>query len=173
MHPMEGPGQRVDNHVLAYVALGANLGEPVQTVRAAFAALDSLPHTQVVARSSLYHTAPVGYADQPDFVNAVAAIHTALTAADLLHALLDLERQFGRERRIANGPRTLDLDLLLWADSVQEATGLSLPHPRMHERPFVLVPLLEIAPDAAIPGRGPAVACLSAAPAQRLLRMEN
>jgi 2-amino-4-hydroxy-6-hydroxymethyldihydropteridine diphosphokinase len=146
----------------AYVALGANLDDPLAQVRAGFEALDRLESTAVVRRSSLYRTAPVGYAEQPDFVNAVALLATELDAAALLRALLAIEERRGRVRDLPNGPRTLDLDLLLYDQASISQEDLVVPHPRMHERAFVLVPLLEIAPDIAIPGRGPAARCLAA-----------
>ena len=138
----------------AYVGLGSNLADPFAQVTSAFGALDRIEDTHLLARSSLYRTRPVGYAQQPDFVNAVGQLATRLSAADLLRELLALERAHGRMRGIANGPRTLDLDLLLYGDERIEARDLSVPHPRMHERAFVLVPLYEIAPLANIPGRG-------------------
>ncbi|MEO8443289.1 MAG: 2-amino-4-hydroxy-6-hydroxymethyldihydropteridine diphosphokinase [Betaproteobacteria bacterium] len=140
--------------VTAYVALGANLADPVAQVKAGIAALATLPRTQLKAHSSLYRTTPVGYADQPDFINAVAAVATALSARDLLDALLAIEIDHGRVRQFANAPRTLDLDVLLYDDLRMHEAGLTIPHPRMHERAFVLAPLNEIAPDCVIPGRG-------------------
>lgn len=138
----------------AFVALGANIGEPVQHLRAAVRDLDALPGTRVVARSSLYRSAPVGLLNQPDFINAVVAVDTTLAPLELLRQLLAIETVHGRVRSIPNAPRTLDLDLLLHGDSVQASTELTLPHPRMHERAFVLLPLLEIAPDTPLPGLG-------------------
>jgi 2-amino-4-hydroxy-6-hydroxymethyldihydropteridine diphosphokinase len=138
----------------AYIALGSNLREPRRQLQAGFAALARLPDTQVVAQSSLYRSAPVGYADQPDFVNAVAALRTALAPRDLLDALLAIEREHGRVREFVNAPRTLDLDIALYGERVIHEPGLSIPHPRMHERAFVMVPLAEIAPDVMVPGRG-------------------
>ena len=140
--------------VLATVGLGANLNDPAAQVEYALAELDRLPATRLIARSSLYASAPVGYVDQPDFVNAVAQIETALAPRALLAALLDIEHRHGRERSFRNAPRTLDLDLLLYGAAHFHEDGLTLPHPRMSERGFVLFPLLEIAPDAVIPGRG-------------------
>lgn len=140
----------------AYVALGSNLQRPEAQVRAAFDALSALADTRVVRRSSLYRSAPVGYADQPDFINAVAEIATRLAPHDLLNALLAVEREAGRQREFRNAPRTLDLDLLLYDDLALHEPGLTLPHPRMHERAFVLLPLIEIAPDVTIPGKGSA-----------------
>jgi 2-amino-4-hydroxy-6-hydroxymethyldihydropteridine diphosphokinase len=140
--------------VTAYVALGANLEDPVVQVRAGLVALATLPHTQLLVQSSLYRTAPVGYADQPDFINAVAAVDTALSPRELLDALLAIELNHGRVRQFANAPRTLDLDVLLYDDVAVNETGLTIPHPRMHERAFVLAPLAEIAPLCEIPGHG-------------------
>lgn len=140
--------------VQAYVALGSNLDGPARRVENAIADLGKLPATRLLARSALYRTAPVGYADQPDFVNAVALLETALDPESLLASLFDLEKAAGRERRIANGPRTLDLDLLLHGSRVMNTGALTLPHPRMHERAFVLLPLAEISPDLEIPGHG-------------------
>ena len=138
----------------AFVALGANLDDPRSQVLQALEELDRLPGSRVVSRSSLYRTAPVGYLDQPDFINAVARLETALDARPLLDALLDLEFRHGRRRSLPNSPRTLDLDLLMYADRVMREDGLTLPHPRLHERAFVLAPLAEIAPDAIVPGQG-------------------
>jgi 2-amino-4-hydroxy-6-hydroxymethyldihydropteridine diphosphokinase len=140
--------------VTAFVALGSNLAEPRRQLHAAFNALACLPETQLIACSSLYASAPVGYADQPDFVNAVAAIRTALAPRALLDQLLELERAQGRVREFANAPRTLDLDIVLYGEQAIHEPGLSVPHPRMHERAFVVVPLAEIAADAVVPGRG-------------------
>ncbi|HJV27213.1 MAG TPA: 2-amino-4-hydroxy-6-hydroxymethyldihydropteridine diphosphokinase [Aromatoleum sp.] len=141
--------------VRAHIALGANLGDPVAALETAFAALGSLPDTRLVARSSVYRTAPVGVAGQPDYFNAVAAIDTELPATVLLDALLELERRQGRTREYHLAPRTLDLDLLLYGDECIDEPDLVVPHPRMHLRAFTLVPLAEIAPDLVIPGRGP------------------
>lgn len=137
-----------------YVALGANLKRPEEQVRAGFEELAMLPETRLAAVSSLYRSAAVGYLDQPDFVNAVAGIETALAPRALLDALLEIERRYGRVREFANAPRTLDLDILLYGETQVNERGLSIPHPRMHERAFVLVPLAEIAPEALVPGRG-------------------
>ena len=138
----------------AYIALGSNLDDPRRQLQAAFDALARLPDTQLVARSSLYRSAPVGYANQPDFVNAAAAIRTALSPRALLDALLAIEREHGRVREFVNAPRTLDLDIALYGEHVIHEPGLSIPHPRLHQRAFVLAPLAEIAPDAVAPGRG-------------------
>ena len=148
--------------VIATIGLGANLNDPAAQVEYALAELDRLPGTRLIARSSLYASAPVGYVDQPDFINAVAQVETDLAPRALLLALLDIEHRHGRERSFRNAPRTLDLDLLLYGAAHFHEEGLTLPHPRMHERGFVLLPLLEIAPDATIPGRGRAADWLSA-----------
>ncbi len=141
---------------VAYVGLGSNLGEPRQHLTLALRELDAVPHTRLVKASSLYRSAPVGYADQPEFLNAVAQLETGLPAARLLAELQGIEARHGRSRSFANAPRTLDLDLLLFGKEEIRGESLEVPHPRMHERAFVLQPLLEIAPQAVIPGRGPA-----------------
>jgi 2-amino-4-hydroxy-6-hydroxymethyldihydropteridine diphosphokinase len=141
---------------VAFVGLGSNLADPVEQVSNALAALGSLPQTRVVRRSSLYRSAPVGYLDQPDFINAVAQLETELAPRALLDALLALEHECGRTREFRNAPRTLDLDVLLYDDLVHHEHGLTVPHPQMHLRAFVLQPLLEIAPDCVIPGVGAA-----------------
>ena len=156
---------------LAYVALGANIGDPRRQLLAALDDLDRLPGTRVRARSSLYRSAPAGYADQPDFLNAVAELNTALEPEALLDALHDIEARHGRERSFRNAPRTLDLDLLLYGDRAAASERLTLPHPRMHDRSFVLQPLAEIAPDVDVPGRGRARALLEAAPGPRAERL--
>jgi 2-amino-4-hydroxy-6-hydroxymethyldihydropteridine diphosphokinase len=148
--------------VLASIGLGANLNDPAAQVEYALAELARLPGTRLVARSSLYASAPVGYVDQPDFINAVAQVETSLAPRALLAALLDIEHRHGRERSFRNAPRTLDLDLLLYGNAHFHEEGLTLPHPRMTERGFVLLTLLEIAPDAMIPGQGSAADWLAA-----------
>ena len=142
--------------VRAAIALGSNLDNPEVQVRRGFDAIAALPGTKLLARSALYRTAPVGYADQPDFVNACALVETALAPRALLDGLLSIEKRQGRVRGIPNGPRTLDLDIVLYGDQVIHEEGLSVPHPRAHEREFVLKPLLDVWPDAVIPGKGPA-----------------
>lgn len=155
----------------AFVGLGANLDGPERQVREAFLELDAMPHTRVVRTSSLYRSDPVGYAAQPRFVNAVAQVETGLSAERLLDELQAIEARHGRARRFVNAPRTLDLDLLLYGEAVLDAPGLRIPHPRMHERAFVLVPLLEIAPAASIPGRGAASALLARCAAQQVEKL--
>jgi len=155
----------------AFIGLGANLGDPESQVRRAFAALAELPRTRLLAASSLYRSAPVGVVAQLDFINAVAEVETALAARALLDALLAEEMRFGRTREFPKAPRTLDLDLLLYGDRVIAEPGLVVPHPRMHERAFVLAPLAEIAPDIVIPGKGRAAALLAACADQRIERI--
>lgn len=156
---------------LAYLALGANLGDPVATLTAAFTALEQLPASTLLRRSSLYRTAPIGLAAQPDFINAAAVLSTPLPPHDLLQALQAIEQAFGRRRDIHNGPRTLDLDLLLYDAREIASPQLSVPHPRLHLRAFVLQPLAEIAPDLSIPGRGSLAAWLPAVATQRIARL--
>lgn len=145
---------------LAYVALGGNLDNPVKRLRSVMDELGRLPGTRLLRASSLYRTEPVGYSEQPEFVNAVAILETSLPATTLLRNLFAIENLHGRVRSLRNGPRTLDLDLLLYDDQVMDSEFLVLPHPRMHGRAFVLVPLLEVAPGCRIPGHGSASALL-------------
>lgn len=132
-----------------------------------------LPNTRLEAVSSLYRSAPVGHLDQPDFVNAVAAIGTTLSPRALLDALLDIEVRYGRVRDFTNAPRTLDLDIILFADAELDEPGLTIPHPRMHERAFVLIPLSEIAPDAMIPKRGRLRDLVATADAASLTKIDS
>jgi 2-amino-4-hydroxy-6-hydroxymethyldihydropteridine diphosphokinase len=132
---------------IAFVGIGSNLDQPVDQVSRAFDELDRLPHTRLVRKSSLYRTAPIGHEAQPDFVNAVAQLETGLPAERLLAELQAIEKSHGRSRSFRNAPRTLDLDLLLFGDAKSSSPQLTLPHPRMQERAFVLQPLLEIAPQ--------------------------
>ncbi len=140
----------------AWIGLGANLGDAAGTVRAAIAALDGLPGTRLLRASSLYAAPAWGNPDQPPFVNAVAGVDTGLEPLALLRALLALEQRFGRVRDPAVhwGPRRLDLDVLLYADQTIDLPELQVPHPYLHQRAFVLVPLAEVAPDLSIPDRG-------------------
>jgi 2-amino-4-hydroxy-6-hydroxymethyldihydropteridine diphosphokinase len=140
----------------AYVALGSNLGDREGTIRAALAELDGAPGVSVVAVSSLRETEPVGYLDQPPFLNGAAALETGLPARGLLDLLLAVERRFGRVRAGVppQGPRTLDLDLLLYGSARIDEPGLRIPHPRLHERRFVLEPLAELDPSLEVPGKG-------------------
>ncbi len=158
----------------ALIGIGANLGDPRARIAAAFDALAALPDSALLRSSSVYRTAPVGKTDQPDFYNAAALIQTTLAPRALLDALLAIELTQGRERSlpvIANAPRTLDLDLLLYDDQVIAEPGLAVPHPRMHERRFVLDPLVEITPYCVIPGRGPASDWLAKSLDQRVERL--
>jgi len=140
----------------AWIGIGANLGDSRAQVMQAIDELGLLPLTRLAARSSLYRTAAIDAPGQPDYVNAVARIDTGLAAAALLGRLQAIEHRAGRERPYRNAPRTLDLDLLLYGDETIATPALRVPHPRMHERAFVLAPLLEIEPEADIPGLGPA-----------------
>jgi 2-amino-4-hydroxy-6-hydroxymethyldihydropteridine diphosphokinase len=158
--------------VRAYVALGSNLDDPAAQVRAGTQALGMLPGTRLVCCSSLYRTAPVGVTDQPDFINAVCALDTGTPAGALMQALLDIERAHGRQRAIPGGPRTLDLDLLLYGELTCHEPGLTLPHPRLHERAFVLYPLSEIAPGLSIPGHGRIETLLAGCAGQAIERLE-
>lgn len=157
----------------AFVALGSNLDNPSAQVKNAFLALKKLADTNVVKESSLYHSAPVGYDNQPDFINAVAEICTALTPVALLKSLLDIELQFGRDRPFANAPRTLDLDLLWYENVSLESEFLTLPHPRMHERGFVLLPLAEVAPNLTLTGHGNVVKLAKPFQNQDIVKADN
>ena len=139
--------------VVAYVGIGANLGHRRRTIEGAIEALGARHGIDVLRTSSLYRSASIG-AEGPDYLNAVVELRTSLTPLDLLHALQAVEAAHGRERSYPNAPRTLDLDLLLYGDLASALPTLEVPHPRLHERAFVLVPLAELAPDLEIPGRG-------------------
>ena len=155
---------------LAYVGLGANLGDARATLAAAFDALAALPQTELTRRSSLWRSAPID-SSGPDYLNAVAELRTTLAPLELLHRLQAIELAHGRERPYRNAPRTLDLDLLTM-DSVSLVTPeLTLPHPRAHERAFVLAPLAELAPQLEIPGQGRVAVLLPAVAGQRIERL--
>lgn len=158
---------------VAYVGLGANLGEPRAQLLAAWDALGRIPQTRAIARSGFYRSAPIGYEDQPDFLNCVAKLDTALEPHVLLSHLQQIERDLGRTRAFRDAPRTIDLDLLLYGSETIETADLVVPHPRMHERAFVLEPLAELDPGALIPGRGSAAELLGACAAQRIQRVES
>ncbi|MDN5835894.1 MAG: 2-amino-4-hydroxy-6-hydroxymethyldihydropteridine diphosphokinase [Nitrosospira sp.] len=160
-------GRRVSR---AFIALGSNLDDPAFQVLRAFDELARLPSSRLLTHSSLYRSAPVGRLDQPDFINAVAQVETALAPHDLLTVLLEIEHRHGRMRAYPNAPRTLDLDMLIYDDLQCDERCLVLPHPRMHQRAFVLQPLLEIAPDCHIPGRGAVAELLAACAEQRIER---
>lgn len=157
--------------VPAYIGLGSNLNNPVEQLRAGLTALAAFPETALDACSAFYLTAPVGRVDQPDFINAVCRLRTALPAANLLAQLLAVETAHGRRRVETGGPRTLDLDLLLYGEHTCHTPGLTLPHPRLHERAFVLYPLHELAPDLVIPGRGALIQLLSACAGQKIEKL--
>lgn len=162
-----GTGQR---RCIAWIGLGANLGDPVAALHAAFSALSALPGTRLRARSSLYRSAPID-AGGPDYLNAVAQIETGLTAHELLTQFHAIEARQGRERPFRNAPRTLDLDLLLYADDVIHTAALTVPHPRLHQRAFVLLPLAELAPELAIPGLGALSGLLAGVADQTIARL--
>ncbi|MCL2655980.1 MAG: 2-amino-4-hydroxy-6-hydroxymethyldihydropteridine diphosphokinase [Betaproteobacteria bacterium] len=155
----------------AWIGLGANIGQPWEAIETALAALDALPETRLTARSSLYRSAPIDAPGQPDFYNAVARIETALTPSSLLRELESIEHAHGRERSFQNAPRTLDLDLLLYGDAAIALPDLVVPHPRMHLRAFVLVPLAEIEPQLEIPGVGTLVELLPTVADQAIERL--
>jgi len=157
----------------AFVGLGANLGDPRGQIRAALAAFEKIPVTRLAGQSSFYRSAPIGYAEQPDFVNAVARLETALAPRALLDALLEIERSLGRNRSFANAPRTLDLDLLLYGEAVISESGMHVPHPRMHTRAFVLAPLAELDPGLEIPGHGALAPLLAACAGQAIEKLED
>lgn len=158
--------------VRAYVGVGSNLGDPTANVKAGIAALDRVPESRLIACSSLYRSAPIGLQEQPDFANAVCALDTRLAAPVLLQALFAVEQTHGRVRGpVRGGPRTLDLDILLYGDSAFASADLTVPHARLHERAFVLCPLAEIAPTVRVPGREPLARLLSACAAQTVTRM--
>jgi 2-amino-4-hydroxy-6-hydroxymethyldihydropteridine diphosphokinase len=158
--------------VRAFVGVGANLGDARAQVASGMAALRALPSTQVVACSSLYASAPVD-APGPDYVNAVVALDTTLTAATLLQALHGIEAQHGRVRGSVNAPRMLDLDLLLYGEQRSDQAALRLPHPRLHRRAFVLLPLLEIAPGLRVEGLGELSSWLQCAGDQVIRRLAS
>lgn len=154
----------------AWIGIGGNLGDARATVEEALAHLARLPQSQLLRSSSLYRTAPIDSSGD-DYVNAVALLSTSLTALDLLHALQAIELQHGRERPYRNAPRTLDLDVLMYGDARLQDEALIVPHPRMTQRAFVLVPMLEIDADVVIPGLGPARDFLDAIKNQAISRL--
>lgn len=155
----------------AFVGIGANLGDPVARVREAITALAALPQTRLVASSSLYRTAPLGYTAQDDFVNAACLLETDLAPRALLDRLRAIEEAAGRERSFKNAPRTLDLDLLLYGGETIDEPALTVPHPRLHERAFALAPVVELDPVCVIPGRGLAREWLARAADQRIEKL--
>jgi 2-amino-4-hydroxy-6-hydroxymethyldihydropteridine diphosphokinase len=159
--------------VRAYIGIGSNLNDPADQVGQAFQALADLPVSRLAARSPCYRTAPVGGpTDQPDYLNAAAALETALTPDALLAALQAIENAQGRVRAERWGPRTLDLDLLLYGSITRDDPRLTLPHPRLHQRAFVLYPLHDIAPELIIPGQGELAALLGNCPPQNITRLD-
>ncbi len=142
--------------VRAVIALGSNIEDPERQVRQAFDEIAALPGTRLLAKSRLYRTEPEGYRDQPMFVNACALVETGLAPRALLDNLLALERRHGRVREVRNGPRTLDLDIVVYGEDPVEEPGLTIPHPRAHQRRFVLEPLVDVWPEAVIAGQGTA-----------------
>ena len=161
-------------HAIAYIGLGSNLDEPLEQVCRAVQALAGLPQTGLDRCSSLYRTAPVGNTAQPDFINAVCRVVTALTPEQLMGELLALERTQGRVRTgPRGGPRRLDLDLLLYGHEIRASAELELPHPRLHERAFVLYPLAELDAGLEIPGRGRVAELAAACGGQRIERLQS
>lgn len=159
--------------VQAYVGLGSNLEQPEEQLLRALDELSRLPGTRLSASSGLYRNPPMGPVPQPDYVNAVAALETGLSPLELLDGLQAIEQAHGRVRIERWGPRTLDLDLLLYAERVIDEPRLQVPHPGLHERPFVLYPLAEIAPGLIIPGRGSLAEWLAQCPSSGLARIDR
>ena len=146
---------------MIYIGIGANLGDREKTLQEATDILNAKPEIAVVAASAVYETDPVGVVDQPYFLNAVLQVHTSLSARNLLNCLLAIERKFGRLRETRWGPRTLDLDILLYGDAIINLPGLQVPHPHLHERAFVLVPLCDLKPDLKHPVLGQSIQSLT------------
>lgn len=173
MTSASAPAQHAPAHdgVRACIGLGANLGEPRAALASAIDALATLPHARLVAVSPIYRSAPIDAAG-PDFFNAVVLLSTTLAPLALLGELQRIERAHGRERGHRNAPRTLDLDLLLYGDERIDVPGLTVPHPRLHERAFVLRPLADLLPDAVIPGLGPIAPWLPGVADQRIVKLD-
>lgn len=165
--------QAVEPLVRAYIGIGSNMSDPWGRVRQAIAELDEIPHCCCVKHSSLYRSRPLGPADQPDFVNAVAAVDTTLSARRLLEILHEIERRHGRVRSRRWGPRTLDLDLLVYGSECIVSESLTVPHPGVVQRDFVLHPLYEIEPDLQVPGHGPIAGYLNCCVDHGLERIGN
>ena len=158
----------------AFVSFGANLGRPFDTLVYVLEALEDLPQTRVFACSSYYRSAPLGVtSEQPDYINAAIALDTGLPPRMLLDALLEIEAAGGRTRKAILAPRPIDLDLLLYGETVEHSQALTLPHPRLHLRAFVLLPLAEIAPGLVIPGLGPLLPLLETVRNQRIVRIRD
>jgi len=161
-----------ETDVYAYIGLGSNMTDPIAQVHSGFSALKQLADTRVEACSSLYRTAPIGLQDQPDFINAVCRVTTRVAPAVLMQCLLDIEQAHGRVREgDKGGPRSLDLDLLIYGDELIQSAQLTVPHPRLHERAFVLYPLFELDPEMLIPGRGSLRELMRQCSAQRIQKM--
>ena len=156
----------------AFIGLGANIGEPRRQLLAALEELDRLPKTRVTGRSGFYKSAPLDHVDQPEFLNSVARIDTELLPEALLDRLQGIEQRHGRQRPFPGAPRTLDLDLLLYGNETIASERLAVPHPRMHERAFVLLPLLELDAAISVPGKGPAKTLLLACRSQKIEKIE-
>ncbi len=159
--------------MLAYIGLGSNLEAPAEQIKTALTDLQSLPATQLLKTSSLYASPPMGPQDQPDYINAVALLDTSLSAHELLDALQAIEQQHGRQRKRHWGERTLDLDILLYDQQMIEDERLSVPHPGLTQRAFVIYPLLEIAGDISIPGHSNLQAIASQCPRGALQQVES
>lgn len=160
----------------AFIGLGSNIDDPIGHIQHAFQEIDEIPDTALVSVSSLYETAPIGYDNQPAFINAVVKAETSLSPQALMQKMLEIELQHRRQRGEGaekNGPRTLDLDILLFNEWRIDEPLITVPHPRAHERAFVLIPLLEIAPDLYIPGVGYARDLLPAVLGQQIRRLED
>lgn len=154
-----------------YIGLGSNLAKPQQQLQDALRELDALPETSLLRSSGFYRSAPIGPGDQPDYVNAVAELETRLAPLQLLDGLQTIEAGHGRERTIRWGARTLDLDILLFGQQCIDLPRLQVPHPRMAERNFVLLPLAELEPDLVIPGEGSLHALVRNCPHNRLEKL--
>ncbi len=154
-----------------FIGLGSNLDNPQQKIKDAICLIKKIDDVNIIATSSLYETPPVGFLDQPNFINAVVQISSSINYNELLVKLFDIEHIFGRIRKEKNGPRTLDLDILLFNDLILESNSLTIPHPRMHERLFVLIPLLEISPIIQIPKYGSVHSLISGLKVQNIKKV--
>lgn len=157
--------------VLAYIGMGSNLQQPLDQLHRALPELHEIQRTSLQASSSFYISSPMGPPDQPDYINGVAALHTELAPLDLLNQLQEIELAHGRQRGLRWGPRTLDLDLLLYGDQIIQNDRLSVPHPGIAERAFVLLPLAELAPELKVPGLGAVSDLLAACETQDASRI--
>jgi len=164
-----------DRHspVTAYIGLGSNLGDKRKNIRRALELLGGVPGVRVRRVAPLYRTAPVGYTEQDWFINTVAEVETSLPPEELLRVCLDIENRLGRVRIIRWGPRTVDLDLLLYGERAIDRPQLTVPHPRLHERAFVLVPLADLVPEMVVPGRGRVKGLLAGLPPEQRETVER